>query len=130
MTVFVDTSAIHALLDRGDEGHARAVRGQAAVAGEELLTHGYVVVETVSIVRRRLGADAAARLIDDFLPALRVVDVDEQVRRRALANFRAAVATDVSLVDRTSFEVMRDLGITRAFALDRDFELAGFVLVS
>ena len=130
MTVFVDTSAIYALLDRADEAHARAVRGQAAVTGEELLTHAYVVVETLSLVRRRLGADAASRLIDDFLPAVRVLDVDERARRRALASFRAAVATDVSLVDRTSFEVMRELGMTRAFALDRDFEVAGFSLVS
>ena len=130
MTVFVDTSAICALLDRADEGHPRAMRGQAVIAGEELVTHEYVVIETVSIVHRRLGSGAAARLIDDFLPALTVVDVGEQLRNRALASFRAGVSTDVSLVDRTSFEVMRDHAISRAFALDDAFEHAGFVLVS
>jgi predicted nucleic acid-binding protein len=89
-----------------------------------------VVVETVSLVRRRLGAEAAARLIDDMLPAINIVDVDEALRGRALAAFRAAVSSNVSLVDRTSFEFMRTLGISRAYALDADFEGEGFELVS
>ena len=49
---------------------------------------------------------------------------------RALAAFRAAVTADVSLVDRTSFECIRTLGISRAYALDTDFEAEGFELVS
>lgn len=121
---------MYALLDRADTGHTRALRGQANLLGEELITHSFVVVETVSLVRRRLGAAAAGRLIDEFLPALLVVDVDKDLRERATATFRAAVSTDVSLVDRTSFELMRDRGIRRAFALDADFQAAGFVLVS
>lgn len=130
MTTFVDTSAIYALLDRADAGHPRALRGQQAILRDDLVTHSFVVVETISVVSRRLGPDAAGRLVDDFLPALRIVDVDEPLRARATATFRAAVRSDVSLVDRTSFELMRDMGITRAFALDADFEAAGFVLVS
>ncbi len=130
MTVFVDTSAVYALLDRSDVGHERALRGRDLVLGEELVTHAYVVAETVSLVRRRLGPAAAARLIDEFLPALEIVDVDADLRARALTHFRAAVESAVSFVDRTSFECMRDLGIVRAFALDTDFAEAGFELVS
>ena len=130
MTVFVDTSAIYALIDRADAGHERAVRGRSVVEGEELVTHEYVVLETVSLVRHRLGPGPAVRLIDDFLPALAVIDVTPSVRDRAMAAFRAGIETSVSLVDRTSFEVMRDRGIDRAFALDQDFASAGFQLVS
>ena len=130
MTVFVDTSALYALLDRDDAGHDRALRGSERVLGEELVTHSYVVVETVSLVRRRLGAEAADRLIDDVLPAIKIVDVDEALRGRAVAAFRAGVSSTVSLVDRTSFECMRILGISRAYAIDRDFEAEGFELVS
>jgi predicted nucleic acid-binding protein len=36
----------------------------------------------------------------------------------------------VSLVHRTSFEFMRTLGISRAYAIDADFESEGFELVS
>jgi predicted nucleic acid-binding protein len=101
---------------------------RAGLHHEELVTHSYAVVETVSLVRRRLGAKAAARLIDEVLPAIEVVDVGPGLRARALAAFRAAVASDVSLVDRTSFELMRERGIRRAWAVDADFEAEGFEL--
>jgi predicted nucleic acid-binding protein len=130
VSVFVDTSALYALLDGDDAGHDRALRGSGRILGEELVTHSYVVVETVSLVRRRLGAEAAARLIDDILPAIKIVDVDEVLRGRAVAAFRAGVSSAVSLVDRTSFECMRTFGISRAYALDADFEAEGFELVS
>jgi predicted nucleic acid-binding protein len=124
VSVFVDTSALYALLDAADAGHERALRGSELILGEELLTHSYVMVEAVSLVRRRLGAEAAARLIDDMLPAIKIVDVDEALRGRA------AVSSSISLVYRTSFEFMRTLGISRAYALDPDFEAEGFELVS
>jgi len=130
VTVFVDTSAIYALLDRDDDGHVRALRGQELLMGEDLATHSYVLAEVISLVRQRLGPDATARLIDDFLPALRVVEVDEGLRARATEAYRNAVRSAVSFVDRTSFELMRQLGTSRAFALDSDFDTAGFVLVS
>ena len=98
--------------------------------GEDLVTHSYVLAEVISLVRQRLGPDATARLIDDFLPALRVVEVDEGLRARATEAYRNAVRSAVSFVDRTSFELMRQLGTSRAFALDSDFDTAGFVLVS
>jgi predicted nucleic acid-binding protein len=126
VSVFVDTSAICALLDAGDSNHERALRATARLLGEDLVTHSYVVVELVSLVRRRLGADAAARLIDEVLPAIEVADVDVSLRSRALSAFRAATASDVSLVDRTSFEFMRQRGIRRAWAMDSDFTTEGF----
>ena len=130
MSVFVDTSALYALLDAADADHERALRGSERILGEELLTHSYVMVEAVSLVRRRLGAEAAARLVDGVLPAIKIVDVDEALRGRAVAAFRAAISSSVSLVDRTSFEFMRTLGLSRAYALDPDFEAEGFEPVS
>ena len=126
MSVFVDTSAVYALLDAGDSNHERALRATDRLLGEDLVTHSYVVVELVSLVRRRLGADAAARLIDELLPAIDITDVDATLRARALAAFRASTGSAVSLVDRTSFEFMRQRGILRAWAMDSDFATEGF----
>ena len=128
MIVFVDTSAVYALLDAGDSNHEQAVRASERLLGEELVTHGYVVVELVSLVRRRLGPDAATRLIDDVLPALDITDVNAALRSRALAAFRAATGSAISLVDRTSFEFMRERGIRRVWAMDSDFASEGFDL--
>ncbi len=85
-------------------------------------------MELVSLVRRRLGPDAAARLIDDVLPALDITDVDAALRSRALAAFRAGTGSAISLVDRTSFEFMRERGIRRVWAMDSDFATEGFDL--
>jgi len=128
VSVFVDTSALYGMLDAGDASHARVVAATRRLLGQELATHSYVVVEAVSLVRRRLGAQAVARLIDDVLPAIEVHDVDASLRSRALAVFRATAQSDVSLVDRTSFEFMRDRGIRRAWAVDSDFEAERFEL--
>jgi predicted nucleic acid-binding protein len=126
VSVFVDTSAVYALLDGGDSNHARALRATEGLLGQELVTHSYVVVELVSLVRRRLGPMPRAT-IDDILPALQIADVDAQLSR-ALAAFRAAAASHVSLVDRTSFEFMRQRGIRRVWAMDADFATEGFEL--
>ena len=128
MIVFVDTSAVYALLDAGDANHERALRATERLLGEELVTHSYVVVELVSLVRRRLGAEAAARLIDEVLPAVEVTDVDTSLRSLAVAAFRAATGSAVSLVNRTSFEFMRQRNILRAWAIDSDFAKEGFEL--
>jgi predicted nucleic acid-binding protein len=74
------------------------------------------------------GCLGAARLIDEVLPAIEVIDVDASLRYRALAAFRAATGSAVSLVDRTSFEFMRQRGIRRAWAMDTDFATEGFEL--
>jgi uncharacterized protein len=128
VSVFVDTSAVYALLDAGDSRHEDATRAADRLLGEELVTHSYVVVELVSLVRRRLGAAAAARLIDDVLPALDVMDVEAGLRLRAMSAFRAAAGSGMSLVDRTSFEIMRERGLRRAWAFDADFGREGFEL--
>jgi predicted nucleic acid-binding protein len=129
VSVFVDTSAVYALLDAGDSNHERALRATDRLLGEDLVTHSYVVVELVSLVHRRLGADAAARLIDELLPAIDITDVDATLRARALAAFRASTGSAVSLVDRTSFEFMRQRGIRRAWAMDSDFATEGYEAV-
>jgi uncharacterized protein len=128
VSVFVDASAIYALLDADDSRHEDAARAAGRPLDEELVTHSYVVVELVSLVRRRLGAAAAVRLIDDVLPALDVVDVEAGLRLRAISAFRTAADSDVSLVDRTSLQFMRERGIRRAWAFDADFGLEGFEL--
>ena len=131
MTVFVDTSAIYALLDGADENHSAARDSyRHLVRDEPLLTHSYVAVESAALVQSRLGADAVRRLFDDLLAPFDLVWIDETIHRRAVAAMIAAASRTVSLVDWTSFELMRESGISRAFAFDDDFAEQGFELVS
>jgi predicted nucleic acid-binding protein len=124
--VFVDTSALLAILDEDDRFHREAAETfRALMAGTELVTHNYVEVEVLSLARRRLGPGAVARLTDRLLPAMTTIWVDEPLHRAALAAHRGAGAS-VSLVDNVSFEVMRREVIDQAFAFDADFEAQGF----
>jgi predicted nucleic acid-binding protein len=126
VTLFVDTSGILALVDRDDAAHARVVEAFALGRAEELVTHAYVVVETLAVARRRFGAAVAADIVDRVLPALTVTAVDGELHAAAMAAFRDSVESSVSLVDRTSFAFMRRQSVDRAIALDADFRTAGF----
>jgi predicted nucleic acid-binding protein len=126
MSVFIDTSALVALLDAEDPRGADAARTfRELLASEEPVTHSYVHVEAIAVVDRRLGAQARDILINDVLPAIRTFWVDEHLHRRAIASYRAG-GGGASFVDRVSFEFMRDHGIDVAFAYDPDFAAAGF----
>ncbi len=127
--VLVDTSALLAHLDADDPRHARVQSAFAALADDELVTHGYVIAESLAVARRRLGVDAVIALLDDVLPAMEFLIVDPTVHATAARNYRAALPTGTSFVDHVSFAVMAREGITTALALDPDFEAAGVKVV-
>jgi predicted nucleic acid-binding protein len=131
VTTFVDTSALYALLDRDDQNHASAAGwfGAEDPHAAELLTHSYVVVESAALADRRLGRDAARALLEEVLPVMTLVFVNESLHRAAASAYLAATRRGPSLVDRVSFELMRDRAISQAFAFDRDFRAAGFATV-
>lgn len=126
MTLFVDSSAILALIDRDDGSHVATTEAFSLGRAESLSTHAYVVVETLAVARRRFGAAVTADIVDRVLPAIEVTPVDAELHATAMAAFRESMVSSVSLVDRTSFAFMRREGITRAVALDADFRAAGF----
>ncbi len=128
--IFVDTSALLALLDRDDEFHARAVAAIRRLGADDaLLTHEYVLVETTSLAQRRLGLEAVRRFVDDLLPLIEIAWVDEQLHAEAREALLAAGRRTVSLVDWVSFLVMRRHGVRRAFTFDQDFAVEGFEVV-
>ena len=131
MSAFVDTSALFALVDADDDAHARA-RAIFERVGEsdDLVTHQYVVAETLALAQRRLPAAAIQDLIIGLLPAVTMEPVDNAMHEAATAALLAALPTRRSFVDLVSFQFMREHGISRAFAFDTDFERAGFETIA
>lgn len=127
--VFVDTSALLALLDREDPRHDRTRAAFADLANAELVTHGYVIAETIAVTRRRFGVQGAATLIDDILPVIALVPVDPSVHGAAQARYRASLPFGTSFVDQVSLGVIDREGITAAFALDPDLARPGVTIV-
>lgn len=131
MKAFIDTSALIALLDESDLRHKDAARIWTRLIESDavLLTHNYVVVESMAVVQRRLGDKFLNILMDGLLPPISVAWVDEEIHRRAVGAMRAAAKSGLSLVDCVSFEVMRLRACEAAFAFDQHFGEQGFAIL-
>ncbi|MGH2739988.1 MAG: type II toxin-antitoxin system VapC family toxin [Actinomycetota bacterium] len=126
MSILVDTSALLAVLDRESAPHDRAVQALSRLAGENLMTHNYVLTESAALVHRRLGLTAIRALFEELVPILSILFVDREIHERAVHGFLGTLRRRSSLTDWVSFVVMRQLEIRRAFAFDRDFATQGF----
>lgn len=128
MNLFVDTSGLISVLDRDDANHSRAAQTWQDVltSSDALLTTNYVLVETCALVQRRLGMAAINVFHADIVPVLRIEWIDQAVHLAAMGTMLAAERKKLSLVDCVSFEIMRILGVTTAFTLDRHFKEQGF----
>jgi len=127
--MFVDTSAIYAWADAADPNHRTAVRRlQAILDGrEQLLTHNYVLVESIALLQARLGLAAATRLAKDS-GAFVIEWVDDDLHAAGIGELERSKKRYVSLVDHISFLVMKRRNVATAFAFDPDFAAAGFQL--
>lgn len=126
--IFVDTSAIYALLDRDDCKHplARETWFELLQSGMPMFTTNYVVVESCALAQNRLGLDAVRAIQDDILPALELQWIDEAGHALAIAALLAAARRKLSLVDCSSFSMMRQVRSCIAFAFDHHFLEEGF----
>ena len=131
MRIFIDTSAFYALLDRDDENHQKAKKaGAGMVHGENVLvTSNYVLVETFALLQHRLGIEALRGFQDDIILLINVEFVTSEMHRSGVSALLSASRRNLSLVDFTSFEVMRTLEIKTAFTFDLHFDDQGFMVI-
>ena len=129
--VFVDTSALYALLVETDDNHkaARSAAPSLRDQGASLVTSSFVVLETVTLLQARIGIAAVRIFYRDVLPVLNVIWIDEDLFHRAMSALLASSHRGVSLTDWSSITLMRERGIVHAFAFDDDFARQGFELV-
>ena len=127
MNIYVDTSALLAVLDRHDERHgtARRIWTELLEAGRLLVCHNYILVETSAVLARRMGMEAVRIFEQDVVPALRIVWVTREIHEAAVGAQLAAGRRALSLVDCASFEIMRRAGLRAVFAFDPHFEEFG-----
>ena len=106
--IFFDTSAAIALADRDDARHALAIHALRRLTneGHTLLTHNYVLAESAAVLQRRLGMGSALSFLTDSQRFL-IHWIDQRDHEEAVALFRKRNRRNLSLVDCTSFVVMK-----------------------
>ncbi len=125
MSLFVDTSIWYAAADRSDASNARAK--SVLGAGEALLTSDHVLIETWTLIRHRLSRAAAERFWDGLRTGAATIEPVGPADLEAAWQIGISYPDqDFSIVDRTSFAVMRRLGIERAASLDDHFAIFRF----
>jgi predicted nucleic acid-binding protein len=127
--IFLDTSAIYALADAGDPAHSVAIKRFQEILdrGEQVLTHNYVLLESISLLQARLGFLAAAKFANESAAFL-VEWVDKDLHASGIRQLEKSGKRRISLVDHISFLVMKRRNLTTAFAFDPDFKAEGFGL--
>ena len=126
--VFVDTSAVMALLNPDDQAHdpARAAFDRLRERDAPLVTTSFVLVEIYALLGRRMGLEAVQRFREDFAPLLEVLWVGQELCEAGLDLVLDRGLRDLSLVDAVSFLVIRRQKLDRVFAFDQHFEREGF----
>ena len=126
--IFADTSGFIALMDADDAFHDKAASTWKEYSTQDccLCTSDYVRLESWALIQRRLGFQAALDFTDLILPSCSILQVGETDFNSSVNEWRRARRRNLSLVDITSFHVMRNNQITEAFSFDGHFSEEGF----
>lgn len=133
LPVFVDTAGWMTLADVADPDHARAARfrDQWLEQGGTFVSTDYVMDETLTLLRVRLGLDAAERWWSQVEGSTRIAWewIDPERAEKARRWYFRWRDKAFSFTDCTSFVVMRERRIQYALTSDKHFALAGFEIV-
>ena len=129
--IFVDTSAFYALLDRSDRYHS-----QASVLWPDLLhdnitllTTNYVVWETVGLLQKRIGFEAASLWYKDILGVLDVLWVNARTHQLAYELWLNLGRRRLSLVDCVSYITINQLRVEQVFCFKASYADRGYIMV-
>lgn len=132
-SVFGDTSYFYALADSRDEHHWRALELSEEVAELriEVATTWDVVVESVTLLRYRLGFQAASKFLAALDNGLIVFRPSEDDRQRAVEIFLSRSRDkELSLCDAMSYVIVsRHLEWAACLAFDADFASLGLTIL-
>lgn len=128
--IFVDTSMFKALIDEKDEFHTQSMSIWKSLKEESvgLVTSNYILDETFTLVRARLGIAVVKRLRDTFLSSshiLKIIRVTIQDEADAWKWF-VLPWSKLSFTDCISFSIMERLHLKRVATFDRHFRQATF----
>ncbi|MBA7687544.1 hypothetical protein ES703_96008 [subsurface metagenome] len=128
MSVYIDTSAFFAILDSGDKFHKESKNAFLELIDSKEVFHSsnYIIIEAIVLIQNRLGLDALRAFQDDIIPIINIHWVEERIHNIAISSLLIACRKNISFVDYTSFEMVRNLGLKKVFTFDKHFKEQGF----
>ena len=128
--VFVDTSAIFAILSPTDRYHDQANRVYSELIdqGDTLITNSYVLVEAAALIHRRLGFSPLQQFIQSIQGVWETIWIDRLTHGEIWRRMELRGGTRLSLVD---WSVIVSSESTRSviFSFDSDFTLEGLTVI-
>ena len=126
--IFVDTNAWVALVDDKDKFHPHASSWFHNNSEQSFITSNLVILETLGWLRynrgKKLAVESGKRLL--LSPDIKVERVSQTDETGAWKLFQKLGGRGVSMVDCTSFVVMKRLKVKEVFTFDQDFQKLGF----
>jgi uncharacterized protein len=125
--VFADTFYFLALLNKNDEGHAKALEYSALI--DKLITTEWVLTELADGLAASRHRSVFLRTRQELLADadVHVLPLDMQLHEEGIQLYASRADKEWSLTDCISFVVMRRESVTEALTGDHHFEQAGFV---
>jgi predicted nucleic acid-binding protein len=132
VSVFLDTGYLIAQEMDDDQHYEAAVRHWQSVSRgrPDLVTTSLVLTETVTFINSR-GQHSKAVSVGNMLldsPSINLIQVNESLLMDGWEYFKRYGDKRYSLTDCVSFVIMERYGIRAAYAFDRNFTQAGFII--
>ncbi len=131
--LFVDTAGWMAMADSKDPLHQKSldVRDHWLEHGGILTTSNYILDETLTLIRMRIGTEAAQKWWTQLSesPRCRVEWIRPDQAEKAVQWFFGWKDQAFSFTDCTSFILLKELSIEKVLTGDRHFITAGFQIL-
>ena len=131
--LFVDTSGWASLFIPTEKYHSQAasVFSHTQISGDRLITSNYVMAELIALIgsRWRGSRTQLFRYIDSIkqAPYVEICHIHVEIDNEAWRFCKARPDKAWSLVDCSSFILMKQLNIQNALTTDHHFQQAGFI---
>jgi hypothetical protein len=129
MKVFIDTGAFLALANKPDSLHelTATVYQEALEQNATIITSNYIVDETITLIRARVGHRAAVAFIKSLdvsgIKVLRITEGDEHSAREIFIKYKDK---EFSFTDCTCFALIDKHSIDAILSLDAHFGQYGY----
>lgn len=129
-SIFIDTSALIALIDNSDSLHRQAgiAMSQIGKSRSRMVTTEFILMEVANALSRQPFRKCAIDYLNGLrhLKTINIFPASTELLHSGWLLYCDRSDKEWSLTDCISFEVMMAEGITKAFTSDHHFEQAGF----